>query len=159
MFKVSERREQDTAWVSPAPHNNPSQVRLCKHQFVLKLHIDLLSFFVGGLWNSNNKTLVDIRFHIDFSSVIELKPVPCWLFLWFATGYFTFTFPVRNKTFVVHSHLHFCSWIASRHFLNKRQPKLQARDSGIWWAWRFNVNYRFCGNTSRKLKIARMKLI
>ena len=95
--------------------------------------------------------------------MIELKLGPYWLFsrslLWFATGYFTFTFPVGNGSFAVHPHLHFCSWIASRHFLNKRQPKLQARDSGIWWAWRLNVNYRFCWNTSRKLEIARMKLI
>ena len=32
-----------------------------------------------------------------------------------------------------------CLLFAKRHFLNKRQPKLQARDSGIWWAQNENM--------------------
>ena len=36
-----------------------------------------------------------------------------------------------------------CLLFAKRHFLNKRQPKLQARDSGIWWAQNENMKKYF----------------
>ena len=39
----------------------------------------------------------------------------------------------------------------SRHFLNKRQPKLQARDSGIWWAkWKRKKKQIHYRNTNTK---------
>ena len=155
--KVSERREQDTAWVCPAPHNNPSQVRPCKHQFELKHSYRFLKFiFLVDFDTVITGFLLTFTFTLTFHLwlvIFTFTFVNCnWVF-------FTFTFLVGSEPFAVHSHLHFCSWITSRHFLNKRQPKLQARDSGIWWVWRFNVNYRFRWNTSRKLEIARFKLI
>ena len=87
LHKVSERREQDTAWVSPAPHNNPSQVRLCKHQFVLKHSHRFSKFFF---------LLVDFDTVITGFLLIFTFILTCHLWLnwnWGRIGYF---------------HVHFC---------------------------------------------------
>ena len=65
--KVSERREQDTAWVCPAPHNNPSQVRLCKHQFVLKhSHRFLEKIMLVDLNTAITRFLLTFTFTLTF---------------------------------------------------------------------------------------------